>query len=130
MEKDKIFFPISIQSRAGQLICCSNKKVDLTMLLNHYLANQNAGKTVRISCHKIMCWYELTVQFYGSSTCMVDGPVVGALRSVLPGSNPTIGKTKALKSFRLGRPALSLKQGDGANELKMMSLLYGWVVLL
>ena len=49
---------------------------------------------------------------------------------MLPGSKPTIGKTRAMKSFRLGSPALSLKQGDGANELKMMSLLYGWGVLL
>ena len=44
------------------------------MLLSHLLANQIAEKPVRISCHTIMCWYELTVQFCGSSTCMGECP--------------------------------------------------------
>ena len=44
------------------------------MLLSHFLANQIAGKPVRISCHLIMCWYELTVQFCRSSTCMAEWP--------------------------------------------------------
>ena len=44
------------------------------ILLSHFLANQIAGKPVRISCHIIMCWYELTVQFCGFSTCMVEWP--------------------------------------------------------
>ena len=44
------------------------------MLLSHFLANQIAEKPVRINFHTIMCWYELTVQFRGSSTCMVEWP--------------------------------------------------------
>ena len=44
------------------------------MLLNHFLANRIAGKSVRISCQIIMCWYELTVHFCGSGTCMVEWP--------------------------------------------------------
>ena len=44
------------------------------MLLSHFLANEIAEKPVRISWHIIMCWYELTVQICGSSTCMVEWP--------------------------------------------------------
>ena len=44
------------------------------MLLSHFLANQIAGKPDRISRHLITCWYELTVQFCGSGTCMVEWP--------------------------------------------------------
>ena len=44
------------------------------MLLSHFLDNQIARKPVRISCHIIACWYELTVQFCWSSTCMVEWP--------------------------------------------------------
>ena len=44
------------------------------MLLSHFLANQIAGKPLRISCDIIMCWYELTAQSCGSSTCMVEWP--------------------------------------------------------
>ena len=43
-------------------------------VLSHFLANKIAGKPVRIRCHIIMCWYELTVQFCESSTCMVEWP--------------------------------------------------------
>ena len=42
------------------------------MLSNHFLANQIAGKTVRISCPIRMCWIELTVQFCGTSTGRVE----------------------------------------------------------
>ena len=61
------------------------------MLLSHFLANQIAGKPVRLSWHIIMCWYELTVQFCGSINCMVEWPSSKALGcySVLPGSKPT-----------------------------------------
>ena len=44
------------------------------MLLSHFLANQIAGKPVRVSWHIIMCWYDLTVQFCRSGTCMVELP--------------------------------------------------------
>ena len=44
------------------------------ILLSHFLADQIAGKPVRISCHVIMCWYEVTVQFCGSNTYMVEWP--------------------------------------------------------
>ena len=44
------------------------------MLSNHFLANQIAGKSVRISCHIIMCWIELTVQFWETSTGRVEWP--------------------------------------------------------
>ena len=44
------------------------------MLLSHFLANQIVGKPVRMSCHVIMRWYELTAQFCGSSTCMAEWP--------------------------------------------------------
>ena len=70
-ERQKIC-PISTLSEAGQMICCSSKKVDHTMLLSHFLANQIARKPVRINCHIIMCWYEWTVQGCGSSNCMVE----------------------------------------------------------
>ena len=40
------------------------------MLLSHILTNQIAEKPVCTSCHTLMCWYELTVQFCESSTCM------------------------------------------------------------
>ena len=58
VEKDKKFCPIS---EAGQMICCSSKKVDCTLSLSHFLANKIAGKPVRISYYVLMCWYELTV---------------------------------------------------------------------
>ena len=44
------------------------------MLLSHFLANQIAEKTSLYELPSIMCWYELTVQFCGSSTCMVEWP--------------------------------------------------------
>ena len=61
------------------------------MLLSHILANEIAEKPVRISCHVIMCWYELTVQIVGLALAWLNGPVVEALGcySVLPGSKPT-----------------------------------------
>ena len=63
MESDENFCSTSSLSEAGQMICCNSKKVDRSMLSNHFLANQIAGKPICISCHMIMCWYELTVQF-------------------------------------------------------------------
>ena len=66
MEKDKRNCPISFLSKAKQMDCCSSKKEDYTMLLSHFLANQIAGKPVCKSCHT---W--LTVQWFGSSTCIV-----------------------------------------------------------
>ena len=61
------------------------------MLLSHFLANQIAGKPVLISCHIIICWYGLTVQFVGLALAWLNDPVVKALGcySVLPGSKPT-----------------------------------------
>ena len=56
------------------MICCNSKEVDRAMLSCHSLANQIAGKPIRISCHKITCWYELTMQFCGASTGMVEWP--------------------------------------------------------
>ena len=81
-KKDKTNFPISAMSEAGQRICCNNKNVDCTMLSSHFLVNQIAGKLVRISCHIIMCWYELAVQFVGPALAWLNSPVVGALGSL------------------------------------------------
>ena len=67
------------------MIYSNSKKVDRTILLSHFLANQIAGKPVHISCHVIMCWYELAVQFLGPALPWLNGPV-------LPGSKPTTGK--------------------------------------
>ena len=44
------------------------------MLLSHFLANQIAEKQSVLVARLIMCWYELTVQFCGSSTGMVEWP--------------------------------------------------------
>ena len=86
------------------MICCNSKHVDSTMLSNHFLANQIAGKPVRISCPIIMFWIELTVQFCGAALAGLNGPVDGALgaMSVLPGSKPTTGKTRTLSTLRCG----------------------------
>ena len=73
IEKDKNFCLESTLSEEGQMICCSSKKVDRTLSLSHFLANKIAGKPVRISHHVLVCWYELTVQFYRSSICMHMG---------------------------------------------------------
>ena len=80
-ERQKIF-PISAMSEAGEMICCNNKKVDCTMLSSHFIVNQIAGKSVRISWHIIICWYELAVQFVGPALAWLNSPVVGALGSL------------------------------------------------
>ena len=56
-ERQKFFSNIhSVRSRTDDLPGAI--KVNRFMLLSHFLANQIAGKPVRISCHIIMCWYE------------------------------------------------------------------------
>ena len=44
MAKDKKFCPISALSKEGQMICCNSKNVDCTVLSNHFLVTQIAGK--------------------------------------------------------------------------------------
>ena len=134
MEKDKKFCPISTLSQAGQMICCSSKKVGHTMLLSHFLANPIAGKPVTISCHLIMCWYELTVQFCGSSTCMVEWPSnlgTGALCLCFQAQRPLLEKPGLYlllnEEASLQRPELPppppLPQKVIGKRIKMVSLL-------
>ena len=95
------------------------------MLSNYFLANQITGKPVRISCPIIMCWIELTVQFYGTG---LNGPVDGAFgaMSVLPGSKPTTGKTRTLSTeASVQSPELPppTEKRISASVLKMVSFL-------
>ena len=82
MEKDKKICPITT-SKAEQMICCNSKKLDDNVIKPLY-SNQSAGKSVHISFH-MMCWYELTVQFFGASTGRVEWP--SSTVSVLPVGN-------------------------------------------
>ena len=52
-------WPNILSAKAGQMICYNSKKVHIarTMLLSHF------SRKTSISCHTIMCLYELTVQF-------------------------------------------------------------------
>ena len=126
MEKDKKIGPISTLSKAGQMICCSIRKRRY-----HFLANQIAGKPVCISCHLIMCWYELTVQCCGSSTFMAEWPSSWGIGMVClcfqaqsplrekPGLYLPLGGEASLKRPEIPSPPKKLL----ANKLKMVSLL-------
>ena len=75
MESDKNFCTVPTLFKTRQMFRCNSNKVDGTMLSNRFLANQLAGTPVHISCHMIMCLYELIVQFCGTSTGTVKWPV-------------------------------------------------------
>ena len=76
MERDKKFCPISIMSKAEQMICCNSKKLDRNnCVIKPLFSNKSTGTSVRISCHMTMCWYELTVKFLGPALAGLNGPV-------------------------------------------------------
>ena len=123
MESDKNFCPISSLFKAGQMICYNSKQVDRTMLSNHFLANQIAGKPVCISCHMIMCWYELTVQFCGASNGMVKRPRsrgIGVLDLCFQVQSPPLAKPGLyiLRGGKLLFNELSSPLGLGIVQVK------------